>query len=186
MSKESESRAMRILAIILLLLALPAPTRAVEISNLRWGLACRGSAKGQGDGWICHQAQDVFVTDQGRCVYDGETLPCTWIGFEFDYAGAGDGAKLQCTDATSEPTTSGNPGKELAKNVSSEQFELALDGAGGHYFNPMYWIFETRPAGRDIVETYTCRSGGAVVFEAKFNLHFPADKAVASAPGASR
>jgi hypothetical protein len=31
---------MRILAIVLLLLALPSPSRAVEISNFRSGLAC--------------------------------------------------------------------------------------------------------------------------------------------------
>jgi hypothetical protein len=174
---------MRSLVLASLLLGVSAPTHAVEVLNFKSGLACMGSPTSKDDGWVCHETQDVLVTDQGRCVYDGETLPCTWIGFEFDYEGAGTGTRLQCTEETSEPTSSGNPDKELATHASSQQFELPLEGASGHYFNPMYWIFATRPGADDITVSYTCQGNGAVLFQAKFNVHFPAGRAATKQDG---
>jgi hypothetical protein len=177
---------MRILVVVWLLLAVPAAAGAVEIRNFRSGLACTGAATTQGDGWVCHDTQEVFVTDQGQCVYAGDTVPCTWIGFEFDYAGAGLDTRLQCTAETSEPTTSGNPGKEVARHRVSEDFELPLEGDSGHFFNPMYWIFETRPGTHDITARYACRSGDATVFTATFHLHFPQARTAGTKEGQGR
>ncbi len=151
------------------------PSVAIEISNFKSGLACTKTelTKDSG-GWICQQTHDIFVTDQGSCVYNGVTKPCTWIGFEFDYKLAEKATKLQCISETSEPTAPGNPNGVIAKNVKSQPYELELSGESGHFFNPMYYIFSLRlPSNSVLVDTYTCKADGKVLFQAKFNLHFP-------------
>jgi hypothetical protein len=163
------------LAIASLLIFASSPVSAIEIANFKSGLACSlAKPRQEADGWICHQTQDILVTDQGRCVYDGATKPCTWFGFEFDYTAHEDRTKLQCLVETSYPTSPGNPSKVLAKDVTSQSHEFELEGTKGHFFNPMYYIFAVRTPGRStLVETMTCKAGNAVLFQAKFNLHFP-------------
>src|SRR5687768_5008900 len=125
-----------------ILLGISLPCAAIEVANVRSGLVCNDASRSTaGGGWVCHETQDILVTDQGRCTYDGKQRPCTWIGFEFDYAHAGEGTKLQCVSESSAPTRTGNPQAELAVEVTSQPFELELAGASGHFFNPMYWVF---------------------------------------------
>ncbi len=158
-----------------LLLVLAQPTWAVEISNFRSGLACTNSgSKTAKSGWICQPTEDVLVTDQGSCVYDGKTQSCTWVGFEFDYANAGADAKLQCLQESSAPTAFGNPEEVISQSVRSQDFEIPLKGDSGHFFNPQYFIFMTTQGGRsDLVVRGTCRSGSTVVFRYRFNVRFP-------------
>ena len=162
--------------LVLLLVLVNAPVAAIEVTHFKSGLACTNSAPAPGrDGWICQPTQDVLVTDQGSCVYDGVTQACTWIGYEFDYAHAGKHTKLACVTETSKPTDLGNPGGVIAKQSTSQPFELELEGESGHFYNPMYFTFSvTRPEDSVLVDTVTCKADGMVLFQAKYTLHFPA------------
>ena len=169
---------MRLLPFLLVLFALPIPLpsqAAVEVSNFRSGLACAGARTSEeGAGWICQSTEEVLVTDQGTCVFNGTRKPCTWIGFEFDYKGAERGTKLQCVSETSAPVDAGNPGQLVAKDTSSQPYELELEPGSGHFFNPQYFVFGVRSKGREtLVNTGHCKSDGRIVFEFKFNIRFP-------------
>jgi hypothetical protein len=163
------------IAIASLLFFACTPAAAIEIHNFKSGLVCSDADGTQGaDSWVCHQTKDILITDQGRCVYNRVERPCTWFGFEFDYT-AGEGrTKLQCVVESSRPTSPGNPSKVLAKDVMSQSHEIELVGTSGHFANPMYYIFAVRSAPTSrVVETFTCKSDNAVVFQARFNLQFP-------------
>jgi hypothetical protein len=155
------------LCLLIIALVVSFPSSAIDISNFRSGLECDA-------GWICQPTEDVLVTDQGTCVFNGAERPCTWVGFEFDYAGAAKGTKLQCTDDTSLPVDRGNPEGLVAQNATSETFELELPAEQGHFFNPQYFIFATRPAAEaNMISTMRCSLNGKVLFEFTFNVHFP-------------
>ncbi len=171
---------MRLAIASLLILAsspvLASPSEAaLEIDNFKSGLVCSDANPTHGaDGWVCHQTQDILVTDQGRCVYDGVARRCTWFGFEFDYTASERGTKLQCVVETSQPMSPGNPSKVLARNVTTQSHEIELEGTSGNFANPMYYVFAVRPpATSKVVETFTCKSANVVVFEARYNLLFP-------------
>ena len=139
---------------------------AVEITHFRSGLACAS-------GWICQPTQEILITDQSTCVFNGKETPCTWVGFEFDYTDAPKGAKLQCVSETSVPADSGNPSKLIASDSTSENFEVELPAGNGHFFNPQYFTFVTRPADKSIVvNTAHCAFEGKILFEYRYNLHF--------------
>ena len=162
-----------VLALITILASFP--SSAVEISNFKSGLACTNTKLTKdGDGWICQQTQEVLVTDQGSCVYDRATKPCTWFGFEFDYTSDEKTTKLHCLNETSRPTSPGNPHEVLAKSVTSQSYDFDLVGTSGHFYNPMYSVFAAgSPSDSLLVEKFTCRAGDVVLFQAIFNLHYP-------------
>lgn len=95
---------MRLFVSAILLIGTSAPAAALEISDFRAGLACTNtSVRDDTSGWICHVTEDIFVTDQGRCRYNGKDELCTWVGFEFDYRGAKPWDQLECTLEHSQP-----------------------------------------------------------------------------------
>ncbi|MGB0135234.1 hypothetical protein [Dokdonella sp.] len=165
---------MRILAAIIAVLG-SFSVSAIEISNFKSGLACTNTTLSEhGRGWICHETQDVLVTDQGSCNYNGDTRLCTWYGFEFDFEASEELTKLECMGETSAPTSPGNPGGILASNVTSHPFEIELAGRKGHFYNPMYFVFKVGSgADTTMTNSFTCRADGAELFQARFNLHFP-------------
>ncbi len=164
-----------LLALLACAAALPARAER-EISNFRSGLACTGTKVTEdGAGWICHETEDIFVTDQGVCVFNGKERPCTWIGFEFDYRGADKGTKLECISGTTVPVDAGNPNELIATEATSQPYELALEAGSGHFYNPQYFTFNVRPKGQEtFVNTGSCKAAGKVLFEYRFKLHFPA------------
>jgi len=160
----------------MLVLALSMPAAAaVEITNFRSGLACTETRLSTDSaGWICHATEDVLVTDQGVCVFNGTELPCTWIGYQFDYVGASKSEKLQCESETSAPASAGNPKQLIARDANSHSYEITLDSTSGHVFNPQYFAFAVRPDGKEVlVNTGRCKSGNRIVFEYRFKLRFP-------------
>ena len=163
------------LLIALLLVLVSWPSSAIDISNFKSGLACTHTKlTDEGSGWICQPTEDVLVTDQGSCVFNGVTKPCTWIGFEFDYKNAKKDTKLQCVVESSEPTDHGNPGELISNDATSQNYELPLDGESGHFFNPQYFIFNVRSKSNALlVNKGSCKEDGIIVFEFKFNMHFP-------------
>lgn len=148
---------------------------AVEITNFRSGLACTNGALEEGAaGWICQPTEDILMTDQGQCIYNDETIRCTWFGFEFDYKSNTDETNLRCESETSIPTDSGNPEGILERGATSHRYELKLEGRNGHFFNPQYFGFQVRPADASvIVVNGSCRSDDADIFRYRFNLRFP-------------
>jgi len=165
---------MRLLLFLLaLVISLPSHA-AVEITNFKSGLACTKAKQTEtGTGWICQPTEEVLVTDQGVCVFNGSETPCTWIGFEFDYKGAQKGTKLHCVSQTSEPVDRGNPELLIAKDADSQSYELELAPGSGHFFNPQYFGFTTRPKGSEfLVNTGNCKSDGRIVFAYKFKIRF--------------
>lgn len=167
---------MRIIAIAVLVACMCLPAEALEISNFRSGLACTNTAvRDDASGWICHVTEDVFVTDQGQCRYNGEDRLCTWMGFEFDYLGAEPGDRLECTIGQSRPTAFGNPMEELESGATSQEFTLPLDKTEGHFYNPQYITFALRSADETmLVSDGRCFFQGREVFRYTHRLHFPA------------
>jgi hypothetical protein len=170
---------MRLLFLALALVA-SQPSQAVEITNFRSGLACTRTTQSTvgGTGWICQPTEDVLITDQGTCVYNGGKIACTWVGFEFDYHGAGKETKLKCISKTSSPTDRGNPKSILAKDATSEKFELTLPQGDGHIFNPQYFTYTPRTIDHAlVVDRGSCKAENKIVFEYQFNVHFPVVRA---------
>jgi hypothetical protein len=147
----------------------------LAISNLRSGLACIRSAPVKGrSGWICQPTELILVTDQGTCVYDKNTEPCTWHGFEFDYVASTPNLKLECVLRSSEPTDVGGPEGLAEVKVESSRFDLTLPEQKGHFFNPQYYLFALRSEERgDLLEETTCSHAGVIAFTVKFRFHFP-------------
>ena len=166
---------MRLLAAAILLLGACVPAQALDISNFKSGLACTNtSTRDDAAGWICHITEDVLVTDQGQCRYEGKDQLCTWIGFEFDYRGAQPGDQLECTIEQSKPTAFGNPKEELDPGATSQEFVLPLEKTEGHFYNPQYFTFTTRPLGEELlITTGRCAFEGKDVFEYTYRLRFP-------------
>lgn len=164
------------LLLILFTLAISLPSQAaVEISNFRSGLACTETRLSHNsDGWICQPTEDVLVTDQGVCIFNGAKKPCTWIGFEFDYKGASNNTTLHCTSETSAPVSSGNPNELIAADAKSQSYELALKPGAGHFFNPQYFVYHISRKGNEaLIDTGRCMVENRVIFEYKFNIRFP-------------
>jgi hypothetical protein len=166
---------MRSLATLVFLVAACSPAHGVEISNFRSGLACAGSAADNGGrGWICHVTEDILVTDYGRCRYAKETLPCTWVGFEFDYRDAQPGAALDCVEESDRPTAIGNPDREIARNRRSHHFTIPLEAGSGHFYNPQYFEYSPQPAGETLLVTkVSCSIDGKPAFAYTYRLHQP-------------
>jgi hypothetical protein len=166
---------MRLLVIFILLLCASAPAQALEISNFRSGLACTNtSTRDDTAGWICHVTEDILVTDQGQCRYNGKEQLCTWVGFEFDYRGAQPGDQLECTMEQSQPTAFGNPKEELDPGATSQEFVLPLEKAKGHFYNPQYFTFTARPPNEALlVNTGQCSFQGKSLFKYTYRLRFP-------------
>ena len=166
---------MRLLATIVFLLSTCAPAQALEISNFRAGIACTNtSTRDDTTGWICHVTEDILVTDQGQCHYNGQDKLCTWVGFEFDYHGARPGDQLDCSIEQSEPTALGNPKEELDSAAMSQEFSLPFEKIEGHFYNPQYFTFTTRPPGATLLlNTGRCSFKGKTVFEYTYRLRFP-------------
>jgi hypothetical protein len=165
------------LLLILLILATPLSSQAeVEITHFKSGLACtKITPTPESPGWICQPTEEILVTDQGVCVFNGNKMPCTWMGFEFDYKGASKGEKLQCVVESSVPVNIGNPKQLVAENARLHPYELPLESESGHFFNPQYIGFSVARKGSEThVDKGSCKSNGRVVFEYRFNIRYPA------------
>lgn len=143
------------------------PGGAVEVSDFRSGLVCN-----PGDsGWICLQTQDIQLTGQGRCTFDGEELPCTWYGFSFRYSGNKPGTRLECRYKQGMPAFMGNPAEVIAENATEGSFSVALEGTSGTFYNPQYTVFHVREPGQatDSIST-SCSIEGKEVASFRFNI----------------
>lgn len=162
-------------AILILALALPHYGQAVEVTNFRSGLACTNTSPEEGrSGWICHPTEEVLVTDQGHCTYNGEDRLCTWMGFEFDYANAAEGTELACHASQSMPGDFGNPEERQLKDATEQAFSLPLPAGDGHFFNPQYFVFAVRDPETALMEVRGhCAHAGVELFQWTYLVRFP-------------
>ncbi|WP_233842458.1 hypothetical protein [Dyella sp. 2HG41-7] len=146
-----------------------------KISNIKVGLAC-GKANlesGQG-GWVCQPVKDIYVVDQGTCVYDKREVPCTWTGIEFDYQGVKAGAKLICTETSGLPSAFGNPRSVSKSGTKQFTYELPLDKSTGHRFEAQYVVFEVHDVDSEIRATHTqCSIDNHLALSFDQVFHYP-------------
>ena len=132
-------------------------SHAIEIDNFKSGLVC-------GDpnvsAWVCHEAEKIYITGQGKCTYNGESKPCTWHGFEFDYKNHKKGDVINCIYKTTHAASIGNPKEIIGKDLTEKEFELTVPYGSGYFFNPQYSILATFPP-----ESHIRKEGVACFFE---------------------
>ena len=144
---------------------------ALEVSNFKSGPACTDN---ESFGWICHNTKDVYVTGQSKCTWNGESKPCTWYGFEFDYSGNKKGATIDCKYQMSELGSEGNPNEVIKTKSNSGSYSLTLKEESGHFYNPQYMLLSTQPREKALLKSNTiCSLEGATIFEFGFNVNFP-------------
>lgn len=153
-----------------------ASTQEFEISNFRFGKVCPYATDVDGanvrDGWVCFETDTIRITGQGRCTYAGRELPCTWYGFEFDYSGVPEGAKVSCVAKSDTPSNYGDPEAVRSEGVSEQRYEFDLPAGAGRFFNPQYSVFEAT-AGATIAENTVCSIDDHEVFRFNSRLVFP-------------
>lgn len=165
-------------ASVLALLAIASHASALEVANVRSGLACNNSPSANGsNGWICQVTEEVLVTDQGECHFNGETRRCTWVGVEFDYRDANPGDELTCTLSQSKAAGFGNPAEEIAQGVRKQVYKLKLPAPEGRFYNPQYFAYSTLPPDANRLDVVNeCRYQDVRLFEYRFRLRFPTEE----------
>ncbi|MSP94170.1 MAG: hypothetical protein EXR00_02775 [Alphaproteobacteria bacterium] len=145
-------------------------TNPVVISNFKVGLVCGLNS----DRRICFETHDIQLTNEGRCVYNRQLVPCTWYGYSFDYQLPTDIVKLQFESSSSVPRDVGNPTAEIEKNALVARYEMELRNDTNHFFNPQYTsVSRASLAGTVDQNTQSCSYLGEKLFEFTLQLHYP-------------
>ncbi len=151
----------------------------VTISNFKSGLVCPYKINAEGerkrDGFICHVTEEIKITGQGRCTYDGEVYPCTWYGFEFEFTNkTGMPQTVDCTLTTDMPANYGNPKGLKKQNTESLDYSFTLEGATGRFYNPQYSLFsQSQKSSVSQVSHTICSIKGKPLFEFKRIQTYP-------------
>lgn len=157
---------------VLLTFASIGAVAATEVSDFKFGLVCD---PGKAHAWICHETEDIQVTGQGRCVYDGKQFPCTWYGFSFNYTNNIPGTELECEYTSTLPRDMGNPEGVVARNVATGKYSLTLEHVEGRVYNPQYTILGVRAPDDDVLDSTTtkCSIAGKKVAVFRLNRIIP-------------
>lgn len=131
---------MRLIIVIIILLT-AVEVSAFEIKNFRSGSACTDTKT---FGWICHNTKDIYITGQSKCVWNSDTEPCTWFGYEFDYSDNKEGVMVDCEYERSESGSDGNPREIVAEDSKSGSYSFELKEESGRYYNPQYVLLSTQ------------------------------------------
>ena len=153
----------------------------VEIKNVKSGLVCTHKIDETGayknDAHICFETEDIYVTGQGRCVFNGKNKLCTWYGFEFDYNNKTNApVPLTCHFSSDRDTVLGNPEGIEDEDFSDAEistYEILLKPGKGHISNPQYTLLSLAGQGKTTVTLNKCEIEGQHVFDAKFNISLP-------------
>lgn len=155
------------------------PGFALEIQNFRSGLVCELELElsdvDMPIEWICFETETVYITGQGRCVYDRKDEHCTWYGYEFDYTGAVEGEEIFCTSTSVLPHNEGTPKGVNKQDVTYSEWSYSLPPGDGHHYNPQYSVFgfQDEIESLDSDET-VCSIYGKELFRFRFMTIFPA------------
>lgn len=148
----------------------------VGITNVKSGLFCMSKYEKDGrytsDPHVCFETENIKVTGQGRCIFDGKTKPCTWYGYEFDYDNSSETPIiLTCEFSLDSNSIVGNPEGVLDDNISS--YDVSLDPGEGYFSNPQYSLYRTSFGENPRQITTACHIDGKQVFKVKYNIHMP-------------
>jgi len=154
------------------------PSSAVEIQNLRSGLVCETQADVRGSklhvGWICVDTEEIYVTGQGRCMFNQLWEPCVWYGFEFDYENAEEGTVVSCTATWQIAGDEGGPERIVEEKTQSAEWSFSLEPGDGHHFWPQYVTLRARlREAREDTEETACSIDGEEVFRFRITKIFP-------------
>lgn len=159
-------------SLILLLLAsclvLSCAAETLEVSNVKVGLACPAENPAQGS--ICSETTNIQITGQGTCIYDGEQHPCTWYGFEFEYANSEVGDEISCVVSTSHRANFGDPTGVSREDANRFEFSIPLEEGSGRYFNPQYTLFHPDLAGASLTNETVCSFRSRELFRYRLEL----------------
>lgn len=149
----------------------------IEITNVKSGLICLHKLDRSGDYKIdprvCFATEDINITGQGECVFNGENKRCTWYGFEFDYENKTEAPlSLICHFSSDSDDLIGNP--EGINEAGASSYELSLEPGTGRITNPQYTVFRYAPGGETSQTVNRCTFKGRDVFDARFNINLPA------------
>ena len=121
----------------LALLAACSQARPVQISGLKQGLM-RQAINGE---WTVYDPRTAIpLAPNGECEIDGNARPCTWFGIEFKYAGAEDGARLDCTARLGAPSTLVGAEGVVATDAREHKYALELKSGDGSLAIPSYVV----------------------------------------------
>ncbi|TQV70796.1 hypothetical protein FKG94_20950 [Exilibacterium tricleocarpae] len=163
-----------LIAVIFLLLA--AKASALEISDFKFGHMCGINKDDMG--WVCFEAEKIYITGQSLCVSKNEVLKCTWYGFSFNYTGAKKGQKIRCNHTQSNPIYDINLDSASEKPSTIGSYTFTLEKEEGHFVNPQYSVLGTSGKSKPLkIEQKThCISEGKKVFGYKFISIYPSSK----------
>jgi hypothetical protein len=145
----------------------------LEIENFKSGLVCPDRTGDVGKGWICFETEDVAVTGQGRCTYNGEEAPCTWYGFQFDYRNAGSGERISCVTTSSEPIYYGDPDNADEAAVTTKEWAFELEPGSGRYYNPQYSLSAPQRDQTLVSDETVCSANDGIIFRYKIRTTYP-------------
>ncbi len=148
----------------------------VYITNVKSGLVCLYKFEaGVGyldDAHVCFETEDIYITGQSECVFDGRAEPCTWYGYEFDYDNKSSSPViLTCKYSSHEDTVVGNPDGIWGEDISS--YEITLEPGKNHFSNPQYTVYRTGLGENPRRRVTVCGIEGQQAFVSEFNIHLP-------------
>lgn len=103
-------------------------TGTARVSGFRSGRVCRDGAGVPG---VCEEAIDIDVRGDARCEQAGASKPCSWYGFEFDYANASPGVPLVCSTSAADEDFLGGVVKRALTAMPADR-STELGAALGH------------------------------------------------------
>jgi hypothetical protein len=140
---------------------------APQISNFSAGAVCGPKDKQR----ICFRTSDIYLTDEGDCVFNGAPKKCTWYGFAFDYVVEGDApADLQCEFSSTIAYDSGNPRALFNRDQFTSAFTVHLLNGAHHFINPQYSTGGASDGKVDRVDE-ACSYAGSRLFSVEFHMH---------------
>lgn len=144
---------------------------AVEIEEFKAGLVCLNGSRLAS---ICHITENVYITGQSRCTWNGKRYPCTWYGYEFKYKNMPVPTTVTCVSKDTKLARLGNPREILSDSSAESTYTFELTEASGRFFNPQYSLFMTQSEEKQLNTTQTsCSINGELVFQFRLNKYFP-------------
>lgn len=148
----------------------------LEVSGLRSGPVCNAGAGKVGrapSDSIC-PSRSVLMRGKDTCVFDGNEIPCTWWGFEFDYRNAVVGVPLVCVWVRSLPGTEGNYEGVRSSNATTDTIAIHFPADSGHLFHPGFDGIPPQlpPTLIPVHVTFDCSYQGRPVFAVALRLIF--------------
>ena len=165
-----------------LLLAFPTgPSFALEIQNFKFGLVCELEVELESAEvdlpveWICFETETVYITGQGRCVYNRQDEHCTWYGYEFDYTGAVEGDEIFCRSASVRPGNLGTPKGVDEEGVTVHEWSYSLPAGRRPSLQPAIFCLRFSGRNRDGDSDQTvCTFNGEELYRFQYTKVYPA------------